>query len=128
MAALKLAMPLMAAVAAAILAGGAEAQQARRGTFVGKGGHEASGGVTVERKGERWIMRFAEDFRLDRAPDPRIAFGNDGYDASTTLGRLKSLKGATRYRLPGRIDPTQYNEVWLWCKKFEVPLAVAKLK
>ena len=128
MAALKLATPLVAAIAAAMLAAAAQAQQARSGTFEGKAGHEASGGVTVERKGERWVMRFAEDFRLDRAPDPRIAFGNDGYDASTTLGRLKSLKGAARYRLPGKIDPGKYNEVWLWCKKFEVPLAVAKLK
>ena len=125
----KLMKPLVAAIAAGLIAtAAAEAQQARSGTFEGKAGHEASGGVTVERAGERWVMRFAEDFRLDRAPDPRIAFGNDGYDASTTLGRLKSLKGAARYRLPGRIDPSRYNEVWLWCKKFEVPLAVAKLK
>ena len=128
MGALRLTRPLAAALAALTIAAAAQAQQARMGTFEGKSGHEASGGVTVERSGERWVMRFAEDFRLDRAPDPRIAFGNDGYDASTTLGRLKSLKGAARYRLPGRIDPAQYNEVWLWCKKFEVPLAVAKLK
>ncbi len=126
--ALRLAKPLAAALAALTIAASAHAQQARTGIFEGRGGHEASGGVTVERAGERWVMRFAEDFRLDRAPDPRIAFGNDGYDASTTLGRLKSLKGAARYRLPGRIDPAGYNEVWLWCKKFDVPLAVAKLK
>ena len=132
MAALRLAKPLAAGIAAAMLATAAaqaqQAQQARSGTFEGRGGHESSGGVTVERAGERWVVLFADDFRLDRAPDPRIAFGKDGYDPNSTLGRLKSLRGAARYRLPRTVDPAQYNEVWLWCKKFEVPLAVAKLK
>ncbi len=105
MGALRLAKPLAAAAA--------QAQQARSGTFEGKSGHVSSGGVSVAQEKGRWVMRFAEDFRLDRAPDPRIAFGKDGYDASTTLGRLKSLKGAARYRLPARIDPAKYNEVWL---------------
>lgn len=129
MGALKLARPLVAAIAAGLIsAAAAQAQQARTGTFEGKSGHKSSGGVSVGQEKGRWVLRMADDFRLDRAPDPRIAFGNDGYDAGTTLGRLKSLKGAARYRLPDTIDPAKYNEVWLWCKKFEVPLAVAKLK
>ena len=127
MVAMRLAKPLAAALALAMLAAAAHAQQTRSGTFEGRGGHEASGGVTVERTGERWVVLFADDFRLDRAPDPRIAFGKDGYDPGSTLGRLKSLRGAARYRLPRKTDPSQYNEVWLWCKKFDVPLAVAKL-
>lgn len=124
----RLVTSLAAGLAALSIAAAASAQEERTGTFEGRGGHEASGGVVVERVGERWIVRMADDFRLDRAPDPRLAFGKDGYDADSTLGRLKSLKGATRYRLPARIDPARYNEVWLWCKKFDVPLAVAKLK
>ena len=76
----------------------------------------------------RWFVRLAENFRLDRAPDPRVALGKDGYDAATTLGRLKARSGSDRYLIPDSIDPAKFNEVWLWCKAFEVPLAVAKLK
>ncbi len=25
------------------------------------------------------------------------------------------------------IDPTSYNEFWVWCEKFSVPLGVARL-
>ena len=80
MGALKLAKPLVAAIAAGLIAtAAAQAQQARSGTFEGKSGHKSSGGVSVAQEKGRWVMRFAEYFRLDRAPDPRIAFGNDGY-------------------------------------------------
>ncbi len=126
---MRFAKPLLAAVAAGLIAtAAAQAQQARMGTFEGQSGHKASGGVSVEQKGGRWFVRFAKDFRLDRAPDPRVALGKDGYDASTTLGRLRSRRGTGRYPLRDTIDPAKYNEVWLWCKAFEVPLAVAKLK
>ena len=129
MAAMKLAKPLVAAIAAALLASAtAQAQQARSGSFEGKSGHKASGGVSIERTGGRWFVRLADDFRLDRAPDPRVALGRDGYDASTLLGRLKSRSGSDRYLLPDSIDPAKYNEVWLWCEAFSVPLAVARLK
>lgn len=128
MGALKLAKPLVAAIAAGLLATAAQAQQARSGSFEGKSGHKASGEVSIERAGGRWFVRLAKNFRLDRAPDPRVALGKDGYDASTSLGRLKSRRGSDRYLLPDSIDPAKYNEVWLWCKAFEVPLAVAKLK
>ena len=126
---LRLAKPLLAAIAAGLIAtAAAQAQQARTGSFEGKSGHKASGGVSIERAGGRWFVRLAENFRLDRAPDPRVALGKDGYDAATTLGRLKARRGSDRYLIPDSIDPAKFNEVWLWCKAFEVPLAVAKLK
>ncbi|WP_432612907.1 DM13 domain-containing protein, partial [Litoreibacter halocynthiae] len=35
--------------------------------------------------------------------------------------------GASTYKIPAGIDPDDYNEVWIWCEKFNVPLGVAKL-
>ncbi len=120
---------LAAAVTGLIAAAGpAGAEPGRKGTFEGKSGHVVTGTVSIERAGSRWFVRLADDFRLDRAPDPRVALGKDGYDESTTLSRLKSRTGSDRYQIPDRIDPARYNEVWIWCKKFEVPLALAKLR
>ncbi|WFE92089.1 DM13 domain-containing protein [Roseibium porphyridii] len=68
------------------------------------------------------------DFTFDGAPDARIGLGRNGrYDPDTDLGALKKLKGQQSYRLRGGIDVSKYNEVYVWCRKFNVPLGVAKL-
>ena len=76
---------------------------------------------------QRWVV-FAKNFRLDGAPDPRVAFGNGRYVRGTNIARLRKLKGAQAYTVPSRINLSKYNQVWLWCKKFNAPLAVARVK
>lgn len=98
------------------------------GQFGGQSGHTVSGEVRIVKTADGHEIRFGKDFSFDDAPDPKIAFGKDGYDAKTLLSELKSKKGAQTYQVPAKIDPKQYNEVWVWCEKFNVPLAVAKIK
>ncbi|MCB1403372.1 MAG: DM13 domain-containing protein, partial [Rhodobacteraceae bacterium] len=67
------------------------------------------------------------DFAFDGAPDPKVALGQDGYRKDTLLGPLRSETGAQSYALPEGLDPAAYNEIWIWCERFDVPLGVATL-
>ncbi|MDA2915608.1 DM13 domain-containing protein [Nitrospinae bacterium AH_259_B05_G02_I21] len=113
------AMPVAAQAASEIVASG---------TFEGRGGHIASGGVTVLKTGDGYVVRLEPDFRFNGAPDPKLGFGKDGYESSTKFSALRSNSGMQTYRLRGSIDPTTYDELWLWCEQFDVPLGVAHLK
>ena len=99
------------------------AQSAKSGTFTGAQGHVSSGGVQLT--GDSVIL--LDDFKLDGGPDPKVALGRNGYDASTLMGRLSSFSGRQIYSLPAGVDASDYNEVYIWCERFNVPLAVAKV-
>ena len=95
----------------------------RLGTFTGASDHVTTG--TAEIAGNQ--VNLLDDFTFDGAPDPKVALGRDGYDANTLMGPLQSDAGAQSYTVPEGIDPAQYNEVWIWCERFDVPLGVARL-
>lgn len=102
------------------LAGG----HGRLGTFEGASNHVTTG--TAEIAGDQ--VNLLADFTFDGAPDPKVALGKDGYDATTLMGPLTSNNGASSYTVPAGIDTSEYNEVWIWCERFDVPLGVARLK
>lgn len=101
---------------------------AEPGVLQGAGGHKASGHVEIIRSGEAAKVAFKDDFILQDAPAPRLAWGKDGYKRGTIFATLAKFKGAQEYDVPAGTDLGQYNEFWIWCEKFDVPLAVAKLK
>ena len=102
-----------------LIAGG----HGRTGSFSGASNHVTSGTAEVA-DGQ---VNLLADFAFDGAPDPKVALGRDGYDPSTLMGALTSDTGASSYAIPAGIDPAQYNEVWIWCEQFNVPLGVARL-
>ncbi|MGB3556656.1 MAG: DM13 domain-containing protein [Jannaschia sp.] len=114
-----------AATGVAILAAGRALSggHGRLGVFEGASGHVTTG--TVEIADGR--VNLLTDFTFDGAPDPKVALGRDGYDVRTLMGPLTSDIGASSYALPAGIDPAAYNEVWIWCEQYNVPLGVAKL-
>ena len=98
------------------------------GAFEGASDHNASGGVKIRRAGEGYEVVLADDFRMDRAPDPYVAFGSASAHApGTDFAVLESRRGAQSYAVPEGLDPTQHEAVWLWCREFAVPLGVARL-
>ncbi|WP_299970130.1 DM13 domain-containing protein [uncultured Roseobacter sp.] len=113
----------------ALAAAGALAEPDTRGTFTGKSDHVTTGSVTVEKHSDgSATVTLSADFSLDGAPDPRVAFGKDGaYAAEADLGVLKKLNGAQVYHVPASVDADSYNEIYIWCLKFSVPLGVAAL-
>ncbi len=99
------------------------------GTFTGKSDHVTTGGVTILETSNGYAVVLEADFTLDGAPDPKIGFGNDGVFAPETLfSPLRKKNGLQAYELPASVDPTAFNEIYIWCEKFSVPLGVASLK
>ncbi|MGR3502154.1 DM13 domain-containing protein [Pseudaestuariivita sp.] len=112
-----------AVMAAPAFAGG----HGRIGTFTGASNHVTRGRAELVKEGSTYTVHLLDDFVFDGAPDPKVALGRDGYDASTLMGLLKKNRGASSYKVPAGINADDYNEVWIWCERFNVPLGVAKL-
>lgn len=100
----------------------------RIGEFKGLSNHVTTGRAELVKSGKGGTVELLSDFTFDGAPDPKVALGKDGtYDPATLSGKLTSNTGASSYKLPAGIDPDDYNEVYIWCEKFNVPLGVAPL-
>ncbi len=99
------------------------------GSFIGASDHITTGGVTITKNADGTsTITFDSSFSLDGAPDPHVGFGKDGkYDLTTGLGLLKSKTGAQSYIVPASVDIDDFNELYIWCLKFGVPLGVAEL-
>jgi hypothetical protein len=98
------------------------------GSFKGASGHVTSGQVEVVNTADGWEIRLKDDFSLDGAPDARVGFGSSGkFAAATDFEPLRSNTGAQVYKVPAGLDPDAYNEVYIWCRQYSVPLGVAKL-
>ncbi len=75
------------------------------------------------------VVVLEDDFDFDGAPDPKLGFGKDGkYDHGSQISPLGSNKGRQVYEVPASIDPEAYNQFYVWCEKYSVPLGVADLK
>jgi len=98
------------------------------GSFTGASGHVTSGGVSVQKTADGVVVVLGEDFSFDGAPDPKLGFGKDGYVKATQFSHLEANSGRQVYKIPASIDPAQYNEVWVWCERYAVPLGVARLQ
>lgn len=112
-----------AAVAPAALAG----PKSRMGKFTKKNNYAVNGSAELVREGNGYTVKLSKDFSFANAPDPKIALGRNGFDKNTLMGLLKSNKGASTYQVPVGINADDYNEIWIWCERYNVPLAVASL-
>jgi hypothetical protein len=103
---------------------------AKRGVFKGASNHATSGGVSVVKAANtQSVVILGPDFSLDGAPDPYVGFGKNGrYDKRASLGKLGKNNGKQVFKVPSSVNISDYNEVYIWCRKFGVPLGVATLK
>jgi len=101
----------------------------KTGSFHGASDHITKGDYTITKQADgSHIITLEDNFSLDGAPDPSVGFGKDGkYAKATYLGNLKSLKGKQSFVIPASVDLSRFNEVYIWCAKFTVPLGVAPL-
>jgi len=118
------------AVMAPISASAESSVKSVSGTFTGKSDHITTGGVTIVKTANGGaVVILDSNFSLDGAPDPRVALGKDGkYADETDLGILIKNDGLQVYAIPAHVNVDDYNEVYIWCKKFAVPLGVASVK
>lgn len=119
-----LAVSVVTLAAPAAFAGG----HGRLFTFTGINNHTVTG--TAEIVGT--TVHLLDDFVFDGAPDPRVALGRDGvYDPATLQTAVLQpgqYTGASSWELPAGVNPDDYNEVWIWCERFSVGLAIAAAK
>ncbi|KAB2850761.1 MAG: DM13 domain-containing protein [Hyphomicrobiaceae bacterium] len=102
-------------------------QVLRSGRFNGVGAYRAQGDIQIVRNGNVTKLILASNFSFQGAPDPKLGFGNNGYKRGTLFSKLNRNSGAQEYVLPASVDLSKHNEVWIWCERFNVALAVAKL-
>ena len=118
-----------AALAVALLAFAASPSLAASGTFKGASSHKTTGSVTVTEKGGKLVIKLGSNFSLDGAPDPYVSLGNGSRPVKGgTAGVLAKNKGAGTYSVPATAVTKAAKEVVIWCKKYAVPLGVARLK
>jgi hypothetical protein len=100
-----------------------------RGLFTGFDRiHTGTGNVSVLKVGDKYIIRFEENFDVANGPDLFVGLGKDGkYVEGTEIGKLKGNIGSQNYEVPENINLADYNEVWIWCRAFSVGFAKAKL-
>jgi hypothetical protein len=98
-----------------------------RGTFVGKSNHVTTGHASIALVDKQWVVILEDDFTFDGAPDPHVALGSGGYRKDAKLALLSSNNGKQVYAIPANLDVADFNEIWIWCVKFAVPLGVAEL-
>lgn len=100
------------------------------GSFTGASGHTTSGNVSVSKSDGKIIVKLGKSFVLDGAPDPYVALGHGSKPVPGGVIRiLKNNKGHQIYSISMKaVDLTKVNSVVIWCKKYSVPLGVAKIK
>lgn len=97
------------------------------GSFIGQSGHTVSGDFQIIKKGEIHYLVLQDNFQFDGAPDPKIGFSKDNdFSEDTLFSGLNMDAGKQIYRLPFDFNPDQYDEVTIWCDKFNADLAEAK--
>lgn len=100
-----------------------------KGSFTGASDHITTGGVKIVKTANGGaVVILDSNFSLDGAPDPRVGFGSDGtYVDASDLGVLTNKTGLQVYIVPPTVNVDDFNEVYIWCRKFAVPLGVASV-
>lgn len=89
------------------------------GALKGLNGHTASGSATISNA----KVELGTDFVFDGGPDVYVAVRTDG--KIHLLAKLRDNTGAQSYSLPNNLSLGGKDEILLFCKKFNVPLAKA---
>jgi Electron transfer DM13 len=104
-----------------------QAQVLRTGTFKGVSSYRAQGAIQIVKVGGVTKIILPQNFSVSSVPDPKLGFGNNGYRAGTLFAKLSRNSGAQEYVVPANVDLSKFNEIWIWCERFSVAIAVAKL-
>ena len=126
-------LTLAAAATATLGTAPALAGSARKGSLSGRRGYNVSGTVKVKKEGGKTKVVLKDDYVFDPSknpPDIKIGFGNgEEYAKGSKIhDKLTVKKGAATFEVPSGIDTDKYSELYIYCEKFTVILAVAPLK
>jgi len=97
------------------------------GSFKGTNGHTTKGDIMVVETNGGHVIKLGENFSLDNAPDPSVAFVASGQNP-VIISALKSNTGAQTYVVPVDLDPSDYDKFYIWCDQYSVSLGETDLK
>ncbi len=101
-----------------------------QGKLVGVENHKASGTVHIINAGAKRQLHFTADFSAEKGPDVYVTL-TDGpkpvKGMSLVIARLTRFSGEQSYELPTTADLNKYSHLVLWCRKYSVAMAEAKL-
>ncbi|KPL85396.1 DM13 domain-containing protein [Herpetosiphon geysericola] len=98
--------------------------------------HESRGMAKLYKQPDGSIILRLNDFYVEPGPDMYIfvAKAADIHQPSDLqagyleLSKLKGSEGNQNYNLPNDFDPALYNNVVIWCEKYQVLMAVAPIQ
>lgn len=104
----------------------------RTGKLSGRKGYKVKGSVTVKKSDSGTKVILGSDYLFDptkNPPDIKIGFGNgEQYAKGSKIHDLLTVKkGEATFTVPAGIDTSKYKELYIYCEKFTVILAVAPL-
>lgn len=97
--------------------------------------HAGEGTASLIRTADGTNVLTLTGFSTDAGPDldVRLVAGNPMNDAdveagsSVRLGKLKGTSGDQQYVLPANVDPSEFTDVYIWCRAFSVGFTRATL-
>ncbi|MEM1161661.1 MAG: DM13 domain-containing protein [Pseudomonadota bacterium] len=104
----------------------------RNGSLSGRKGYNVSGSVQVVKDGGTTKVVLGDDYIFDpnkNPPDIKIGFGNgETYAKGSKIHDKLTVKaGAAEFEVPADINTDDFSELYIYCEKFTVILAVAPL-
>ena len=122
----------LASAASLVIAKPSFAGSARQGELTGRQGYDVKGTVQVTSNGGQTTVSLADNYVFDPAknpPDIKIGFGSsEKYAKGSKIHEKLTVKsGSASFTVPASIDTDKYDELYIYCEKFSVILAVAPL-
>ncbi|MEO0780216.1 MAG: DM13 domain-containing protein [Pseudomonadota bacterium] len=122
----------LASAASLVIAKPSFAGSARQGELTGRQGYNVKGSVQVKTDGGQTTVVLADNYVFDPAknpPDIKIGFGSsEKYAKGSKIHEKLTVKsGSASFKVPASIDTDKYDELYIYCEKFSVILAVAPL-
>ncbi|MEM7596849.1 MAG: DM13 domain-containing protein [Pseudomonadota bacterium] len=122
----------LASAATLVLAKPSFAGDTRQGELSGRQGYNVKGTVQVKTDGGKTTVTLASNYVFDPSknpPDIKIGFGSgEKYAKGTKIhDKLTVKSGAASFTVPAGIDTDKYDELYIYCERFSVILAVAPL-
>ncbi len=100
------------------------------GQLTGAENHQASGTVHIlSGEGKRQV-HFTPDFSVEKGPDVYVTLANGTKPvegSSVVVAKLTRFSGEQSFELPATVELGKYSHLVLWCRKYSVAMAAAKL-
>ncbi len=99
------------------------------GSFPDSSQYNISGNVTVSQSGDKITITLGKGYTMGAAPDPYVSLGKGSQPVTGGIIKLLTKQGGQSVTVSAKgIDLAKVDSVIIWCKRYAVPLAVAKIQ